>query len=194
MIVFDTETTGFPIHTHRLESPDQPHLVEIGARLYRDEELINSLDALIKPEGYLIPDKATAVHGISTEMALEKGVPLDKAMLKFVGMYNFADMAVAYNEKFDRTILSIALLRLGTCWEKAMKLIPSIDVMIEMTSICRIPLGNQFKWPRLSEAYEFCFSEQAPVKHRAGDDAEATMRIFRALQNRKFPGTTMNLL
>ena len=51
-VVFDLETTGF--------NPEVCEIIEIGALKYRNNELIEELDILVKPKA-LIPDKITEI-------------------------------------------------------------------------------------------------------------------------------------
>ena len=75
-LVFDTETTGFPINKHA--SPDDfknwPYIVQIAWILFDDEQkLIEHNDFYLK-QPIKIPADATNIHGITTAMMLEKGI------------------------------------------------------------------------------------------------------------------------
>ena len=73
--VFDTETTGLPQFKLPSDHPSQPHLVDIAALLYNEVgELMESFEAIIRPDGWTIPDEAARVHGITTEMAMDSFV------------------------------------------------------------------------------------------------------------------------
>jgi DNA polymerase III epsilon subunit-like protein len=79
--VFDTETTGFPLFKEPSDDPRQPHLVDIAALLH-DElgNLVDSFEAIIRPDGWTIPDEAAAIHGITNEMAMDMGIPEAEAL------------------------------------------------------------------------------------------------------------------
>ena len=73
---FDTETTGLPQFKLPSDDPSQPHLVDVAALLYdEDATLIDSFEAIIRPDGWVIPDEVAAIHGITTEMAMDLGIP-----------------------------------------------------------------------------------------------------------------------
>ena len=72
-LFFDTETTGFPNKKSPLDDPSQPHLVQLGAVLCDGRVVRAQLDLIVNP-GVPIPEKATAVHGITDEMAAKCGV------------------------------------------------------------------------------------------------------------------------
>ncbi|MNG85552.1 DNA polymerase III subunit epsilon [compost metagenome] len=74
--VFDTETQGFPQWKLPSDHPDQPHIVDICALLYTPEgELVDSFEAMVRPDGWSIPNEVSVIHGITNEMALEHGIP-----------------------------------------------------------------------------------------------------------------------
>jgi len=51
-----------------------------------------------------------------------------------------------------------------------------------MTPICKLPSQRQtFKWPKLQEAYNFCFKEDFKGAHDALSDVRATARVLRWL-------------
>ena len=47
-------------------------------------ELLEVKNYIIKPEGYDIPFNAEKIHGISTELAFEKGISIDEVLQEFV--------------------------------------------------------------------------------------------------------------
>ena len=55
--------------------------------------------------------------------------------------------------------------------------------MLRMTSICCLPKkrGHGFKWPKLKEAYRYCFSKEPDYQHDALGDVRATVDIYRWL-------------
>ena len=85
-LIFDTETTGLP---KKWDAPisntdNWPRCVQIAWQIHNEYgELIEYHDYLIKPEGYNIPYDAEQIHGISTELALEKGEDLEKVLYLF---------------------------------------------------------------------------------------------------------------
>ncbi|MHB0820090.1 3'-5' exonuclease [Stutzerimonas stutzeri] len=191
--VFDTETTGFPLFKEPSEDPRQPHLVDIAALLYNDAgELLDSFEAIVRPDGWTIPDQAAAVHGITTEMAMDLGIPEADALEGFLAIHERAGIRVAHNCAFDDRILRIALMRY--CGEEAANSFragQSFCTCTNTTQIVKCPptekmiragRGRQFKQPNLAEAYRFFTGEELAGAHRAKADAEGCARVYFALQ------------
>ena len=84
-LFYDTETTGFP-SSKELDHPDQPHLVQIAAHVVDvdSRKVINSIDLTVKPDGWDIPEKASDIHGITTELASAVGVSERFAIAAFL--------------------------------------------------------------------------------------------------------------
>lgn len=192
LYTFDTETTGFPDWKSPSEAPHQPHLVDIAARLYTPEGgLVDSFEALIRPEGWVIPDAAANVHGITTERAMDEGIPEADALEQFLAFHLRAQMRVAHNLNFDDRILRIALKRYqGDEAADSFANGPSYCTMRNSTDIVRIPPTAamraakrfHFKSPSLGEAYKHFFQEEMIGAHRAMADATACARVYFALQ------------
>jgi len=62
---FDTETSGFISKSLPFDHPDQAWLVQIGAVLCTETEILNSLNVIIKANGRTMNSHAEAIHGIS---------------------------------------------------------------------------------------------------------------------------------
>lgn len=114
IIVYDTETTGLARDRLPPNDPSQPHLVQLAASLIDDDGTERAgISLVVRPEGWTIPAEASAVHGITQELAAKIGVPLRVAVSCFTNLRALADEAVAHNEKFDWTVLEAAVARLG---------------------------------------------------------------------------------
>jgi len=71
--VLDTETTGLPKFKEPSDHPDQPHIVDICALLYTPQGvLVDSFEAMVRPDGWTIPNDVSVIHGIDDAMALDK--------------------------------------------------------------------------------------------------------------------------
>lgn len=199
--VFDTETTGFPKFKLPSDDPSQPHIVDICALLYTEAgELIDSFEAIIRPDGWTIPDEAAAVHGITTEMAMDLGIPEADALEGFLAIHQRTELRVAHNCSFDDRILRIALKRFRS--EEAadaFKTGASYCTAMNAKPICQIPptekmkasnFRNQFKTPNLAEAYKHFTGDELIEAHRAMVDAIACARIYFALRGVAMPKPT----
>lgn len=188
-LFFDTETTGF-ITKDALDSPRQPHLVQLGAILTDDEyNELETLDVIIKPQKlYTIPSRAAEVHGITTERAEKEGVPFAVAINAFTSMLNVADTIVCHNAKFDITIMQIAYHRAGDVDTANLFHAKKVyDTMCDPQIInwCAIPPTmamvragrNHYKTPNLTELYTKCFNKTFSNAHSALADCRALLEI-----------------
>lgn len=113
LLPFDTETTGIPDWKTPSDDPGQPHIVQLGAILYNEEtgDIASSLDIIVRPDGWVIPDECINVHGITNERAMDEGVSEQEALEAFMAMYDQCDLRLAHNTTFDNRIIRIALKR-----------------------------------------------------------------------------------
>ena len=109
MVGFDTETTGIDVATDRIVT------AAIIARDGADGPL-TTRTWLIDP-GIEIPERATAVHGITTEMARANGVAPAGALGEIAALLAAAlangSPIVAFNAGYDLAILDFELARYG---------------------------------------------------------------------------------
>lgn len=186
-LVFDTETTGL-VDSKKLPShPSQPHLVQLCCLLYDEYDELRSQCALIvkPPEGVLIPKEATDVHGITTEMANDLGVPLSVAVAVYTNMRAQVDIQVAHNIEFDVIVMNAALHRLQA---KPRHPGPAkrFCTMRELATTVNLPPTPKMvaagfkknKPPNLSEAIMHCFGETLEGAHDALIDAAGAARLY----------------
>lgn len=200
-LFYDTETTGLPLFSEPSENPRQPHTVQLGALLVDlvTREVLEEMDVIIRPDGWTIPDEVAKIHGITTQFALEVGIPAKAAFTQFVGLWgaNGSVKRIGFNEPFDARIVRIDMFRhfdeeAADAW-KAGK---AHDVLKVCQPICKLPptakmiaarRGNSFKPPKLTEAYLHFFGEELTGAHSALVDARATMRIHFHLEDLQQP-------
>ncbi|WP_108246431.1 DNA polymerase III subunit alpha [Muricauda brasiliensis] len=188
-LIFDTETTGLP---KRWDAPitdtdNWPRCVQIAWQLH-DElgNLIEHQDFLVKPEGFNIPYEAEQIHGISTALAEEKGVPLSEVLEAFNKALQQTKFVVGQNVGFDINIMGCEFHRESV--ESPLTELPVLDTCTEHTAeLCKIPggRGGKFKLPTLTELHEFLFGEPFAEAHNATADVEATTRCFLELVRKK---------
>lgn len=180
ILFYDTETTGLPLFKEPSEHPDQPRIVQIAATLVDEEtrKTVQSIDLIIKPEGYEIPEEMTAIHGIDTAFALAYGVPFVQTMSVFLHLWD-GQKRVAYNESFDARIVRIAQHRLGAS-EKNLdewKLAPAECAM----KMAQKHIGG--KYPKLKDAYRHFIGEDFENAHSAMADVKACMAVYFAIKD-----------
>ncbi|OEK09759.1 DNA polymerase III subunit alpha [Flavivirga aquatica] len=181
-LIFDTETTGLP---KRWDAPitdtdNWPRCIQIAWQLHDAMgNCIESQDYLVQPEGFNIPYDAEKIHGISTELAQEMGVPLAEVLEKFNIALSKTKFVVGQNVKFDLNIMGAEFVREAV--ENPLQELPVLDTCTEHTaSLCQIPggRGGKFKLPTLTELHEFLFNQPFAEAHNATADVEATTRCF----------------
>lgn len=191
--IFDTETTGLPLFRDPSDDLRQPHIVDICALLYTPQgELVDSFEAMVRPDGWEIPNDVAVIHGITTELALEHGIPEHIAIEGFMNIWRQAGLRVAHNVSFDDRILRIGLMRFfGTEVADEYRAGDKFCTCQTTTNIVQCPptakmiaagRGKQYKQPTVAEALKFFTGEDLVGGHRARPDTEACARVYFALQ------------
>lgn len=178
--VYDCETTGFPIWKIPSDDERQPHIVQLGALLVDldTRKVVSSLDLIVKPDGWEIPDEVAKIHGITTEYAKAVGVDEDLALNVFLQMCGDR-VRVAHNRTFDQRIIRIATKRF--CTDEA------IDRWAEKsTHECTMMQATRImggKWPTLEEAYTHFTGKKLQNAHQAMADATACMELYFSMKD-----------
>ena len=178
-LVLDTETTGVR---------GDVRLVQLAWQGFNAQRVQISLNnVLIRPEGFVIPPDATAVHGITTEHALRWGVDLADALAdlrtEITAVIEPARILVGHNLTYDLRVLEGEYRRLHL--PSPFDGLPRLDTMLTTVELCAIPrsMGSGYKWPKLTELYFVLFDEEFPA-HDAGADVAACARCLWELQAR----------
>ncbi|CAM3863561.1 DNA polymerase III subunit alpha [Sphingobacterium prati] len=188
-IIFDTETTGLP---KRWDAPitdtdNWPRCIQLAWQIHDEMgNLVEHQDFLIKPDGFDIPYDSEKIHGISTALAEEQGVPLQVALEKFNTALNKAKFVVGQNIGFDLNIMGCEFYRYGV--DSKMANMPVLDTCTEVTAeLLKIPggRGGRYKLPNLTELHSYLFGVPFAEAHNATADVEATTRCFLELVRRE---------
>lgn len=191
-LFFDTETTGLPDFKAPSESAHQPHIVQLAALLVDMDtrETIQSMDVIIRPDGWTIPNEVAAVHGITTEHAIDVGIPESLAISMFMELWA-GRTRVAHNQQFDARIVRIALMRFqGEDSADVWKSGPAECTATMATPICQLPPTakmvragfNKFKTPNLGEAYRHFTGNELVNAHSAMADVLACRDVYFAIK------------
>lgn len=189
-LIFDTETTGLPRNWSApiTDTDNWPRCVQIAWQLHDAMgNVVEHQDYLIKPDGFNIPFDSERVHGISTELALEQGIPLQEVLEKFNIALAKAKFVVGHNVEFDLNVMGCEFHRYSVETELNNK--PILDTCTENTAeLLKLPggRGGRFKLPTLTELYQFLFNESFNEAHNATADVEATTRAFLELIRKEF--------
>lgn len=186
LFFYDTETSGLPDWKSPSEAEHQPHIVQAAGAIVDSEsrETIASVELIAKPDGWVIPDEVAAIHGITTERALQLGVPEREVLTAMLGLWNRCEFRVAHNEQFDARILRIAMKRNPDLFEESFvesfRVAPSYCTMRRSTPIVRLPRN---KWPKLTEAHQHFFGRSFDDAHSAMADVRACIAVYFAIQD-----------
>ncbi|MBI5201629.1 MAG: 3'-5' exonuclease [Elusimicrobia bacterium] len=178
-LFFDTETTGVPKNYKAPASDTRnwPRLVQLAWLLTDDGgKELSQAEYIIKPEGFTIPAEASKIHGITTELALEKGVELRKAVDALLADLAKAKELIAHNIDFDEKIVGAELIRLGH--PNLVETKPRKCTMRSATNYCALPGPYGFKWPKLVELHQKLFKETFDGAHDALVDVKACARCY----------------
>ncbi len=180
VLIFDTETTGIPLFKDPSDDPRQPHIVEIACELWIGGELVDGMHNIVNP-GVPIPDEVAEIHGITTEIAIERGIAKADMVQAFMPLVERAEFIVGHNVSFDVRMMRIDATRVtGEKWDKP---VPTFCTMRSSTNLCQILSASprhakHWKWPTLGEAVQHFFGEELPDAHSAKADCEASRRVF----------------
>lgn len=188
-LVFDVETTGLFKYRLAADDPSQPRVCQIAGALVSEDERVplKTYEAIIKPDGWTVPEGATEIHGLTTEKCADLGIPIKEALDGFMALYDRALVLAAFGMTFDSKALRAELRRDGRPDRFGEKL--EACVMRAATPVCDIPptekmsaAGRNYpKTPNLTEACQIILGETHEDAHDALADVGKTVTIYRSL-------------
>lgn len=195
-LFYDFETSGLPLFNQPSEHPDQPHIVQLGAQLVNMETriVVQSLDVIVRPDGWTIPEEVSAIHGITTEMAQDLGVPEGLAVEMLLELWKpeAPRLRIGHNQQFDARIMRIGLFRhideaMAGKWKEG----NAACTQILATPILKLPATakmkaagrNNHKSANLREAYEYFTGKPLSGAHNAMVDVDGCKTVFFAIQD-----------
>ena len=181
-LIFDTETTGLPKSWNApiTDTDNWPRCIQIAWQLHDNMgNIVEHNNFLLQPDGFNIPYDAEQIHGISTDLAQEQGIPLKECLVLFNEVLDKTTFIVGQNVTFDLNIMGCEFHRLGV--SNSLNKLPVLDTCTEHTAqLCQIPggRGGKFKLPTLTELHNHLFGVNFGEAHNATADVEATTRCF----------------
>lgn len=178
-VVFDTETTGLNIFGNDNSVP-LDKIVQIGAIQVKHGKAVSgtAFSQLVNPE-MPIPKAASDVHGITDEMVKDSPT-MEKVLKPFLNNYlnKSNGIIVAYNSKFDMTILNNAIREHNVYSHEDLKQKQMFKVLDPFVLIQRLHpyLGSRKK---LGEQYQFLFSKNMENAHDAFADVKGTVDVLK---------------
>ena len=199
VLVIDTETTGLPgcrgviADATNFVKWNNARLVQIAWELYNpDRVCIDAQCHIIKPDGYVIPDVVTKIHGISTGQALNEGIPIKEAFDKLRGVLMYNPIIVAHNMDFDFNIILSELYRyFNMNYEMPENNVTDIiKTWIQADKECTMLMSCNpgERWKKLVVVYENLFGIIPDITlHRADNDVKLCSQIyFKLLDKMKY--------
>ena len=181
-LIFDTETTGLPKDWNApiTDVDNWPRCIQIAWQLHDEMgNLVEHQDYLVKPDGFDIPYDSERIHGISTDLATEKGVPLKQVLDLFYEALGKAKFIVGQNLGFDIKIMGAEFYRMK--YANNLAEMSVLDTCTEVTAeLLKLPggRGGRYKLPTLTELHQYLFGVPFGEAHNATADVEATTRCF----------------
>lgn len=202
ILVIDVETTGLPKKRNALATDvdNWPYPVQVAWVLFKCSHadkpgrILKKDSRLVKPNGWIVPEETTAIHGITHDQAVASGESLEDIM-KYVNSLAESSHAICcHNTAFDIPVLIAAGLRGGIS--------VSDQFIPKKPTICTMEIGKQIcgvikeysgkhgkfyklKAPKLSELYEKIFERAFEGRlHDASEDCRATTEILDVIMKR----------
>ena len=188
-LFFDVETNGLPPKKKGIPPRAWecwPRVVQLGFLVYdKDKKLIKKYNQIIKPVDFDIPPDAIKVHGITKEIALEKGIDIVQVLNDFLDALDSCEYIICHNLKFDYNVMLAEYFKNNLTRLSKKKRI-KICTMESTTDFCMVPHkynskkynSKKYKWPSLNELHFKLFNELFEDAHDAIADIEATARCF----------------
>ncbi len=196
ILVYDCETTGL-VKGLDYTNPNMPFLASITTILYDDEahQIVSSINAMVKPDGWTMPEEAGRVNGLTDEVLLKLGVPSLALLPACIALMFKADLRVAHNAEFDAKVIAAALWRHIIKEDSETKAHEVVKHWLELPSYCTMQASKNIvnaknklggiKYPKLTEAYKFFFDRELDRAHSANADAVAALEIYLALKKQE---------
>lgn len=186
-LFFDTETIGLPYdYSAPVTSVEKwPRVVQLSWCITNNlGYIIKSCDYIIYPEGFSIPEDSAKLHGITTNIAREKGCQIIDVLHEFIQDFKQCEYIVGHNIEFDKKVLGAELIRknLPNIFKGEKQYICTMKESIEL---CSIPSWNGYKYPKLQELYQVLFDTSFDGAHNSLNDVHATIKCFWEMVKRK---------
>lgn len=183
-LFFDTETTGkHKSFNAPISNVDNfARLVQLGYIVMGDNGVLLEQEFIVKPDGFEIPVEASNIHGITTQIAIEKGVSVKSAIDDFVFWVENCDVIVGHNISYDLGTIGAEYWRIYQKNPFEGKKV--VCTMKQSTDYCKLPGGKPYKYPKLSELYFKLFECDMGASHTALQDIQNTAKCYFELVER----------
>jgi DNA polymerase III subunit epsilon len=184
-LFYDTETSGLPASWKAPVTAldNWPRMVQLAwQQVDINGNVLQSEDFIIRPRGFIIPDEAAEIHGITTERAMAEGFDLKTVLTEFASVIDRSEVMVAHNIDFDEKIVGAEFIRAHVPHTMDRK--RRVCTMKQSTEFCNLPGNYGLKWPTLTELHQILFKTDFEEAHNASVDVTACVRCFFELRNK----------
>jgi|GEM_PF-6137641 len=184
VLCIDLDTSGLIDYRAELSAGHQPQIVAIACGIYEDDGTETDIvfSALIRPEGFSIPESAVKIHGIDQRRAVRYGIPLKTALSVVMNMAALAPTCISYGlESYDAKVMRAALSHFGSSAAFPPIGVDAVCVKTLATEICKIEgEGSRYQRPDLETAAKVIL--QRPLARTTLSNMRATADIYFALK------------
>jgi DNA polymerase III epsilon subunit-like protein len=193
IIIFDTETTGFPDRAGfdksyppwAIAHYSKCRVVQLAYAIYEigragRPKLVGEKMMYVKPDGWSVPPDAMAIHGFSTEFLASAGRPIGEVLGELEKDLRGCLLLVGHNVVFDKNAMAAEAWRAGK-GDLAVTIteFPSVCTMRASKEFCgAVNDKGQVKFPRLAELYCKIFGKEPEKQHDAMGDVRATAAAY----------------
>jgi DNA polymerase III epsilon subunit-like protein len=194
LLVFDTETTGLPIfkNVSFKDSTNWPHIIQLSYILYDliQNKVICEHDHIIDvPPNITISEKSISLHGITRKISSTQGIPIQYALQMFNICLDKADIVIAHNFKFDRSMIMVEShrydisVRFNSTTPPVLNYRQFYCTMEKSTKLCNIAVKNRYgksynKFPTLLELHKKLFDSIPSNLHNSFIDVIICFRCY----------------
>ena len=195
ILVLDLETTGLAKdYKDSFDNVDNwPYIVQISYQILSgyDNDMLKEADYILRPENFVIPESSILLHGITNDIANEKGWDRKDFYKYFVEQLKAVHYIVAHNADFDVNVLKCELLRYTemTVTEinslfSGIHIICTMKASVDLCKILRNSNSSEYKYPKLNELYNHLFGKGYENPHNSLFDVRATTECFLELSKK----------
>lgn len=205
ILFFDTETNGLPWNRHasHLNVDNWPRILQIAWQVWYIKKgekayCLQRVNTFVKPDPTMKWDTdAAKIHKMGLDELQKHGKPANTVLKWFIQDCKEVDLIIAHNLKFDKMALWAEAVRQVEAghfemdphlWWPAQQLC-TMDASVQ---ICKIPSKNPtpedpYKWPRLSELFQFLFPTAGlpDSLHNAHTDVNCLIQCVKELVQRR---------
>lgn len=182
VLVIDTETTALPPRyalPNMLDAWEKCRIVQIAWGHYAsDGTLVAAESYLVRPEGFVVPEASTKIHGISHHTAMQEGVPMAQVWERLATALVQVGTLVAHNMSFDDAVIQSEMHR------SLRSDLPEGGILMDWLQkkrVCTMKDGvlPGQKWPKLAELYKQYFQKEPEgTLHTADVDVRVCAEIY----------------